>query len=238
MPFLGYVRVSTDEQAAKGVSIDAQAERIRDYCSLYAIDLADVVADPGQSGKSLDRPGLADALARLADGRADGLVVAKLDRLTRSVRDLGYLLDTHFGERGGRQLVSVSESIDTRNAGGRLVLYVLTVVAQWERETIVERTRGALRDRKALGQRTGSVPYGFDLDPTGPTNEHGRPVRLVPNPAELATVGRIVAMADSGISPRKIAAALQAEGVPTKSRRGPWRHSAIAKILARRSDPQ
>jgi DNA invertase Pin-like site-specific DNA recombinase len=141
---LGYVRVSREEQA-EGDSPKVQEDRLRAYAALYGLQLVDVLHDLGQSGKSLDRPGVRAALAALDAGRADGLLVAKLDRLTRSVRDLAELLETYFGERGGFDLISVNEQIDTRTANGRMMLRILTTVAEWERETIVERTAEALR---------------------------------------------------------------------------------------------
>jgi site-specific DNA recombinase len=230
---LGYIRVSTDEQASDGVSLGAQEAKIRTYCGLYDLDLVDLVADPGVSAKTLDRPGLARALARLDRGEAEGIVVAKLDRLSRSVGDWDHLIARYFGERAGRKLFSVADAIDTRTAAGRLVLNVLMSVAQWERETNAERTRDALAHKRARGERTGSVPYGADLDSRGPTNARGRPTRLVPNLQEQAIIARIRVLRAEGLSPRKIAARLNDAGVPTKEGKGPWIHTAVVKILRR-----
>ena len=94
----------------------------------------------------------------LRKGDVEAVVVAKLDRLTRSVRDLGQLLDEHFGPKGGAALLSVSEQIDGRSAGGRMVLNLLATVSQWEREVIGERTKVALAHLKRQGRRTGSSP--------------------------------------------------------------------------------
>jgi site-specific DNA recombinase len=237
MKVVGYARVSTDEQATEGVSLDAQAEKIRAYCGLYALDLVAVVTDPGTSAKSLARPGLTCALDLLDTGKACGVVVAKLDRLTRSVADLAELLARYFGDAGGRHLFSVADSIDTRTAAGRLVLNVLTSVAQWERETIVERTRDALRHKRARSERTGAVPYGWDLDLLGPINRQGRPSRLVPNPAEQEVLSLIRRLDDAEIGPRAIAATLTEAGVLTKTGRPSWSHSAVARILARLKRP-
>lgn len=234
MRVVGYARVSTEEQALEGVSLHAQAEKIRAYCGLYGLDLVELVS-AGESGKSLDRTGLAQALAHLDAGRAEGLVIAKLDRLTRSVGDLDRLLSRYFGAVAGRHLFSVADSIDSRTAAGRLVLNILMSVAQWERETIVERTRDTLAHKRANGERTGGVPFGWDLDGTGPRNKAGRPTRLVANLAERAIVARILELHAAGHSARQIAAQLNALGVPTKLGRGPWRHSAVAQILARTS---
>jgi site-specific DNA recombinase len=139
---IGYARVSTEEQARDGVSLSAQRTKVGLFCQLHDLELVRVVEDPGVSAKSLDRPGLAEVLELLDSGAADGVVIAKLDRLTRSLRDWLRLIEKYFGERvrTPRKLFSVGDSIDTRTAAGRLVLNVLMSVAQWELETISERT--------------------------------------------------------------------------------------------------
>jgi DNA invertase Pin-like site-specific DNA recombinase len=146
---VGYARVSTEEQASDGVSLGAQSEKIRAYASLYDLELLEVIVDAGVSAKTLNRPGLNRALDMLAEGKASGLVVAKLDRLSRSVGDWNTLIDGYFGERSGKTLMSVADSIDTRTAAGRLVLNVLMPVSQWERETIAERTRDAPQQKRS-----------------------------------------------------------------------------------------
>ena len=131
-----YLRVSTDEQASNGVSLEAQRTMIVAYAGLYGLELVAVVEDAGVSAKTLERPGLQRVLAMLRRGDVQAVAVAKLDRLTRSVRDLGQLLDDHFGAHGKAALVSVSEQIDGRSTGGRMVLNLLATVSQWEREVI------------------------------------------------------------------------------------------------------
>jgi len=147
MRVIGYIRVSTEEQSTKGVSIDAQRAKLEAYAALYDLELVDVISDAGFSAKTLNRPGLQTVLAKLDNGDADALLVYKLDRLTRSVSDMGTLINNYFGSKFN--LLSVSDQIDTRSAAGRLVLNVLTSVAQWEREVISERTHTALAHKKA-----------------------------------------------------------------------------------------
>ena len=98
---VAYIRVSTDKQAEHGVSLEAQRAKVEAYAQLYDLDLIAVIEDAGQSAKSLDRPGLDHALTLLREGQADALLVVKLDRLTRSVRDLGDLLETYFHPGAG-----------------------------------------------------------------------------------------------------------------------------------------
>jgi site-specific DNA recombinase len=157
---VGYVRVSSEGQATEGVSLDAQRTKLAAYCLAMDLELVALEADEGVSAKTLRRPGLQRALAALEEGRADAVLVTKLDRLTRSVRDLGDLVERYFG--GERwSLLSVGDSIDTKTAAGRLVLNVLVSVAQWEREATGERTRDALAEVKRQGGTLGADALGW-----------------------------------------------------------------------------
>lgn len=223
LPVVGYARVSTVEQASQGVSLDAQAQRIRGYCAGLGLELVELVEDAGESASSLERPGLSRALEVLGQGRAAGLVVVKLDRLTRSVADLDRLLSGPFRPSGGAQLLSVGDSIDTRTAAGRFALNLLMSVAQWERETIVERTREALAFKRARGEPTGVIPYGSRLGPDG---------RLEPDPGELATIAAAVAMRRDGVSFRRIADRLDQLGHKPRGG-GRWSLGTLGRLLAR-----
>ncbi|MCC7219795.1 MAG: recombinase family protein [Candidatus Contendobacter sp.] len=205
---IAYLRVSTDKQADKGVSLEAQQDKAKAYAGLYDLDLVEVIVDAGESAKSLDRPGLQRALAMLKTGQADALLVVKLDRLTRSVVDLGKLIETYFAP-GKAALMSVGEQIDTRSAAGRLVLNILASVSQWERETIGERTSAAMQHKQAKGEYIGGeTPYGFDL-------VNGE---LIEDEAEQEVIQKAKAYQAEGLSLRKIAAELDKQGI--KTRRG------------------
>lgn len=225
---VGYIRVSTDQQADGGVSLDAQRAKLRAYAEVYDLDLVGVVEDAGVSGKRLDRPGLDRALAMLTAGEADGLLVAKLDRLTRSVRDLGDLVERFFAtERFA--LMSVAENVDTRSAAGRLVLNVLGAVSQWEREAIGERTRDALGHLRDQGVVLGGEALGWRR--TDERDDAGR--RVVENVAtEAAGVSRILALKAEGMSVRAIAKRMEADGWTTK-RGGRWHTTTVQRVLAR-----
>jgi len=201
---VAYLRVSTKKQGDK-LSLPDQEARARAYGVAHDVDVVALEHDL-LSGKNTDRPGLQRALAMLEDGRADGLLVAKMDRLTRSVRDLDELVFRYF--RSGRVvLLSMGDAVDTRSAAGRLVLMLLMVVSQWEREVIGERTKGALEHLRASG---GGTP------------------RLEEGPA----IARIRALVASGLSLRQVAATLTAEGVATL-KGGRWAAETIRKALAR-----
>jgi len=139
MQAIGYVRVSTDRQAEQGVSLEAQESKIRAMATIHSAELAEVIIDGGESAKSLNRPGLQPLLALINAGQVQAVIVAKLDRLTRSVKDLCNLLELF--EKRKVALISVAESLETTSAAGRLVITIMAAVSQWEREAIGERTR-------------------------------------------------------------------------------------------------
>lgn len=167
---VAYLRVSTDKQADRGVSLEAQRAKVNQYAELYDLELIEVIVDAGESASSLNRPGLQRALKMLRDGTASALLIVKLDRLTRSVRDLCDLVEDYFRD-GKCALLSVGEQVDTRSAAGRMMLNLLTVIGQWEREAIGERTVAAMQHLKDQGKFTGGphVPYGYELADDGET---------------------------------------------------------------------
>lgn len=225
---VGYVRVSTDLQAQEGVSLDAQKSRIQAHCTAMDIKLIDIVTDAGESAKSLDRPGIKAALKMLTQGKADALIVMKLDRLTRSVKDLGHLCETYFGDGKPYSLLSVSDSIDTRSASGKLILNVLTSVAQWEREAIADRVREAMQHLKSQGVFLGAAPYGWKY--IDEVDAHGRR-KLVENPLEQAGIKRICELYETDLYVWQICEQLDAEKVPP---RGPhWHGATIYRVLRR-----
>ena len=168
MKVIGYVRVSTAKQEQSGLSVEAQESKIRQYCELYDLDLVDVIIDAGASAKTLDRSGMRTALEMLKTGDVGGLVVAKLDRLTRSIKDLNVLIEEVFDKAA---LISVADQVDTTTPSGRLILNILMSVSQWEREEIGERTKVAMKAKKAKGEYTGGkAPLGWKID------EHGNEI--------------------------------------------------------------
>jgi len=218
---LAYVRVSTEKQADGGHSLEAQRAKVAAWCALHDAELVAIHEDAGLSASTLERPALAAALAELEAGRADALLVVKLDRLTRSTRDLGELLDRAAAE--GWALLSVAESLDTSTAAGRLVVSVLGAVAQWEREAVGERTAAAMAGMKARGLYTGgAAPYGYRVDADG---------RLVADDAELAVQRAAVELRAAGLSLRAVGAALAARGLLPRNG-GAWSPAAVARLAA------
>jgi len=230
---VGYTRVSTEEQAREGVSLDAQAERIRAYCVAHGFTLAGLESDAGISGKVAPdgRPGLARALERIRDGEADGLVVLKLDRLSRSTRDVLDLVDETRDD--GWRLISVSEHLDTGSAAGRLVVTVLAALSEMEREQIGERTTFALDAIAREGRaRSRFTPYGWRTENGGTTVKAGDRSEFVPHPAEQTVLRRILRLRRQGNGARRIASALNVQG-PNPRSGNPWTPSGVASILRR-----
>src|ERR1022692_1586945 len=203
---IGYVRVSTDKQADRGVSLEAQVEKIRAMATVHDVELLDVLVDAGESAKDLDRPGMVRIL-EMVQTRAVGM-------------DLAVLLE-QFQCRGV-SLVSVAESLDTGSASGRLVLNIMVSVSQWEREAIGERTRDAMRHKKSKLEFVGNAPYGF--------RQAADKRHVEPEPGEQAILERIQRLRKSGKSLRKIAEQLNRMKIRTRQG-SPWRHEYVARLL-------
>lgn len=195
---VAYARVSTDRQADAGHSLEAQQARLEAYASALGLTIVAVEVDAGFSASSLERPGLQRALGYLDRFEAEGILVVKLDRLTRSVRDLLTLVDTYFRD-GEHSLLSIGESIDTRSAAGRMMLKILTTIGEWEREAIGERTAAVMQHMRDRGEYTGGwPPFGFQCDGG----------KLVPHPGEQEIIGIVRELRAQGKSLRSIAAEL------------------------------
>ena len=219
-----YTRVSTGEQAESRLSLQAQAERCQAYCLAKGWPVVEVIEDAGESAKDLVRPGITKVLLMLFEGQTDMLVVLKLDRLTRSVKDLGEILEKM--EHENWSLSAVEESFDTSTASGRLALNVLMAVSQWEREAIGERTVTALEQKRKLGEKTGGLrPYGWDV-----VEVDGRK-KLVENEVEQAVIRQILAWRRRRKSLAWIVRALESRKV--KPPDGAWNLMTLSRICKR-----
>ena len=165
MKIVGYVRVSSDKQADAGMSLEVQESQIIKYAELYDIGLGEIIVDAGESAKSLKRPGMLRLIELMDSNLCQGVLIVKLDRLTRSVKDLCYLLERYFSK--DKVLISVQEKIDTNSAMGRMVMNVVMSISQWEREATSERTKSVLQHKKTKGERIGNIPFGYKLAADG-----------------------------------------------------------------------
>ena len=217
---VAYTRVSTQEQADSGLSLEGQEKRIAAYCEAREWELVGVISDAGFSGGTLQRPGLQRVLELVKRGEVDVVCVLKLDRLTRSVKDLGTLLETF--DKKQVAFSSVSDNFDTSCANGRLILNVLGSVAQWEREIISERTEDALAVKKAQHRRVGELPFGFTLAEDGDA--------LTPNEKQLETVAQVAEWRRAGGSLNGIARQLNALGIAT-AKGSTWAAQTVKRVL-------
>ncbi len=218
---IGYTRVSPRDQAASSVSLVSQRMKIEAYATMHDLDLVEVIEDAGYSAKSLDRPGMTKLLSLIRGRKITTVVVAKLDRITRSVRDLGDLVELF--QRSGVEFASVADHIDTSTASGRLVLNVMGSVSQWEREAIGERTSEALAVMRSNGRRISRhAPYGYRLNGQGwISDEH-----------EQQAICIMRRLRDEGLSLRQITERLQTQGFTNRTgkRLSP---QLIANVLGR-----
>jgi DNA invertase Pin-like site-specific DNA recombinase len=198
------VRVSTDEQAQSGLGLDAQRDKIVEHVARSGHQLVATFED-AISGKTLDRPGLAAALAEIESGRAGGLIVAKLDRLSRSLLDFASLMER--SRREGWSLIALDLGVDTSTPQGELMATVLASFAQFERRLIGERTKSALAVKRSQGARLG-------------------------RPREMAdeAIVRIRELRDEGLTFEVVAKQLTEQGIATP-RGGKWTAQGVHRAL-------
>jgi site-specific DNA recombinase len=201
-----YLRVSTAGQVTDGVSLAAQESKARKWCERNDYQVGEVFVDAGISGKSTaNREGLENALN--ATKKGDALVVYSLSRLARSTKDTLAISDKL--DKKKVDLVVLSEKIDTTTATGKMMFQMLAVLSEFERNLTAERTSAALQHKKAKGERTGSIPYGFKLAMDK--------VKLLKDKTEQALIALVKQLRDGGLSLRKIAAKVAEQGFKNRA---------------------
>lgn len=220
MRVAAYVRVSTEEQAQTGYSIEAQKEKLAAFCTSQDMQLSRIYADEGFSGKDTKRPDLQQLLRDAELSKFDLLLVYKLDRLSRRLGDLvsiGEMFD-----KLGVGIRSCTEPFDTTNPTGKLLFNMLGSFAQFERELIGERTKLGLRRRRMEGKWSGLPPFGYELLDSG---------ILKPLPLEARIVRQIFKLSlDFNLGTEMIARKLRRED-QTSRKKGRWGRSTIWSIL-------
>jgi site-specific DNA recombinase len=223
----GYIRVSSEEQSREGSSLPAQRARIEAYCTMRALDLVEIVEDPGVSAsKALAaRAGGRHLLEILRRRRVSGIVAFKLDRLFRNCGDC--LTNVESWDRAGVALHLIDlggSAIDTSTAAGKFFLTVMAGAAELERNQISERTSAVLRHKASRGEYTGGEPpYGFRVGSGG--------VQLVEDPGEQRVIARARELRVARVSLRRIAAQLAAEGMASRVGR-PFAIIQIQRLVA------
>jgi DNA invertase Pin-like site-specific DNA recombinase len=220
---VGYIRVSTSDQAREGVSLDAQCERLTAYCTMRGLTLVEIVSDEGVSGTVplADREGGAKLLDMVRRRAVTEVAALKLDRLFRNAHDaLGKMAEWDRANVGLHLIDMGGAAVDTRTAMGRMMLTMMAGFAQFERDLISERTAASLQYKKRQRTAYGPTPLGFAREGDS----------LVEDERETALVGRIRAMRGGGMSMRRIADALNTEGAIGKSG-GRFHASTIRAVL-------
>lgn len=218
---IGYIRVSTEQQAEEGVSLAAQKAKIAAWCEVNDYELAEVHVDAGISGKSMDkRQGLRDALKAVKKGGV--LVVYSLSRLARSTKDT--LAISEQLDKAGADLVSLSEKIDTTGAAGKMMFRMLAVLAEFERDVIAERTKSAMNHKKAVGDVYSPIPFGFKAIEG----------KLQQVESEALVVSEILAMRNAGSTLGAIADSLNNRGIKGKQG-GNWFPSTVRYLIQRQA---
>lgn len=219
-----YCRVSHEDQAASGLGLESQEARCRAYVD--AMGLAEngaevrLFVDAGISGATMSRPALQELLGLVASRKVEAVIVAKIDRVSRKLRDLLDIVDTLTSKSVAFHCVS--ERVDTSTAMGRAMLSLLGTFAEFEREQIRERTRSAAAAKRARGEA-----WGFD--PLGAEAVRGR---LQAVASEVEAVDLMVRRRAEGASLRQIARELEAGNYETK-RGGKWRACTVDVVLRR-----
>jgi len=223
MDAIGYVRVSTEDQAKEGISLDNQKSKIEAYCQLKDLDLSEIIEDAGISAKNLKRPGVQRVLKLARTKQVNAVVIYKLDRIFRSTVDA--LETTRLFDKWGVSFHSIEETLDTQSAMGRFFFTLTAALAEMERCIIGERTKAALSHKRSRNEKTGGdVPYGYDLNPAG---------MLIKNDNEQRVIRIIRNRNRDGYSLRKICRELEKEGHLTKRGNDLWHPQTISSILKR-----
>lgn len=202
---IAYRRVSTDQQGDSGAGLDAQAAAVDRECLSRGLNLVTTYTDVGSGGSMKRRPELARALLAMAEGDADVLIVAKLDRLSRSLLDFANLMA--LAQRQGWGIVALDIGVDTSTVNGELIANIIMALAQWERRIIGQRTKDALGAVKERGTKLGR-----------------------PTTVDRQTVGMIAMLRADGRSYRSIADMLNRQGVPTAQGGAQWYASTVRAV--------
>jgi site-specific DNA recombinase len=223
---IGYVRVSTQEQAEQGISLDAQAAAIRAYATMRGLELVAVVIDAGVSaGKyTLEaREGGRRVLDGIRQRTVRHVIALKLDRLFRNTVDCLNTVDAWDQAGVSLHLIDMGgASIDTASAMGRMFLTMAAGFAEMERNLTAERTTAALSRKREKHQRTGEIPYGKALDADG--------VHLLDHAPEQAVIATVRALRTSGLSYRAIAGELNARSMVNRAG-GRFNHTQVVRML-------
>ncbi len=221
MKAIGYIRVSTDEQVKEGISLEHQRAKIEAYCKLHEMELIGIEADKGISASTMKgRHGAWRVIEAVNLSKIDAVIVYKLDRFFRNAQE-ALSVASELND-SGVALHSVTERLDTQSAMGKFFFTIMAACAEMERNLISERTRDALRHKRAKGEVFNHAPYGYRIDDGKLVEDNAEQLRiLIMNKKRM-----------NGMTLKAIADELNAENVPTKSG-GTWHPQTVRSILNR-----
>ena len=222
----GYCRVSTDMQAQQGLSLDDQREAIKQYAADRGWTVEEIFVDGGFSAKNTDRPAFQRMMREIksSDGAIAAVVVTKLDRLTRSLRDL-CSINEDLLEPFGCNLVAIRDGINTFEPVSKMLLPFLAIIGQIERQNTGERVKATIQHIREQGGHYGKVPFGFS------TTKEGRLRRLVPDPETHPWLEKAIAWYREGVGMAEIARRLNEAGIKPRYGKRVWDDCKIYELL-------
>lgn len=156
-----YVRVSTQDQAQHGFSLDAQQEALQNYAKAIGYDIFKIYRDEGKSAKDLNRPEMQQMLTDAKDKKFSAIFIYKLDRFSRSLKDLILTIDQL--KEWGIDFVSLQDKIETTSASGKLMFHVISAFAEFERNIIGDRTKFGMERKAKEGGFITRAPQGYKM---------------------------------------------------------------------------
>ena len=219
MRAIGYTCLNTLSQQPKNLTLEDQEKTIQQFVESKGWDLVGIYPEMTESTNTMTQPKLEQIINDSSQDLFDVLVIARLDRLTRNVRQLNTLIN-RMCLQNGKHLVSIEEGFDTRNECGQLGLRLIDIITKWDTKRISDRTREIIAKKRAKGERVGHAPFGYTY----------KDKKLVAVPAELDTVRLIREQRERGMSYHKIARYLNERKIPSK-RGGTWYAETVKTVF-------
>jgi len=217
--FFSYCRASTGDQK---ITLDDQTDKIKNFCNYKGYELVENFIDSGVSGSTnaKERPEMKKLLDRLVKKEADGLICSKIDRLSRSSGDFINIMN--YFNKNNIQLIFLEPEIDTRTPIGKMILTIMSSVAELELNMIRQRTKDALRKKKEKGESYGQTPYGKTKDENK---------KLLDNPEEQKNIALIIKLYNNSMSVKDICIKLMEDKIERKKDNLKWYPTQINRIL-------
>lgn len=220
-----YIRVSTNQQATEGVSLQAQKQRLIKYCEFNGLEVSEIIEDKGLSGSSNNREGYQRLMKLVTDNDIKAVCVYSLSRFARNTVEV--LSSIEKMNNNNIQFHSLTEKIDTTTPTGRFFLTTLAALGQLEREQLAERTRAALQHKKSMNERTGQIPFGYELAEDG--------IHIIENEREQKIINIVLSLRELGYTYKAIAKELENRNYKNKANRVKWSITQVSRIVKKAS---